>query len=95
MARIELFAHKSKRVNTILNQLSSDFQPGLTPNSITTCFSIYQLSKMSLKPDKIFYVPFKISTETIIYTRPLSMHLRFLALQPNRMFVNAQSNLKA
>uniref|UniRef100_A0A915NH88 SH3 domain-containing protein n=1 Tax=Meloidogyne floridensis TaxID=298350 RepID=A0A915NH88_9BILA len=33
MARIELFAHKSKRVNTILNQLSSDFQPGLIPSS--------------------------------------------------------------
>jgi len=33
MARIELFAHKSKRVNTILNQLSSDFQPGLIFNS--------------------------------------------------------------
>lgn len=29
MARIELFAHKSKRVNTILNQLSSDFQPAV------------------------------------------------------------------
>ncbi|KAF7634469.1 hypothetical protein Mgra_00006138 [Meloidogyne graminicola] len=29
MTRIELFAHKSKKVNSILNQLSSDFHPAL------------------------------------------------------------------